>query len=140
MRPFVLVVLVAIAACGSDSTTPTAALTVDGKWTATLVGTFTPGGSGVMALTLTQTGATVSGSGTFTDPADPPPGIMSVTGTVSGSSIALTIQVLPQGTMDRNKAPMQFAGKLDNATTMSGALNGGGPPAVASLAATFKKQ
>ena len=140
MRHTVIVALIALAACGgSDSTTPVAALTVDGKWTATLVGSFTPGGSGVMALTLTQSGATVSGSGTFTDPADPPPAIMSVTGTVSGSSVALTIQVLPQGTTDRNKPPMQFGGTLDNATTMSGTLSGGSP-AVNSLATTFKKQ
>ena len=140
MRHLAIVALVAAAACGSDSTGPAAALTVDGKWAATLVGTFTPGGSGVMALTLAQNGTAVSGSGTFTDPADPAPAIMSVTGTVTGSSVALTIQVLPQGTTDRNKAPMQFAGKLDNATTLTGAFNGGGPPAVSSLTAQFKKQ
>lgn len=140
MRPLAVVALVAVVACGSDSTGPAAALTVDGKWAATLVGTFTPGGSGVMALTLTQNATTVSGSGTFTDPVDPPSAIMSVTGTVTGSSVALTIQTLPQGTTDKNKAPMQFAGKLDNATTLTGALTGGGPPAVWSLTVKFKKQ
>ena len=139
MRLVAIVALIAVAACGNNSTTPTAALTAAGKWTATLVGTFTPGGSGVMALSLTQAGATVSGNGTFTDPTDPPPGIMSVTGTVSGSNVALTIQVLPQGSTDQNKPPMQFTGKLDSATTMSGVLDGGRPP-VASLSVTFKKQ
>ena len=139
MGRFAIIALIAVAACGNDSTTPTSALIADGKWTATLVvGTFTPGGSG-MALTLTQAGATVSGNGTFTDPVDPPPAIMNVTGTVSGLSVALTIQVLPQGSTDLNKPPMQFAGKLDNTTTMSGVLDGRRPPVVA-LSATFKKQ
>ena len=143
MRFAILVCLLASTACSGDGTSPATTLTVDGKWNATLVTSATKGGSGVAALTLAQNGITVAGSGTFTDPADPPAGIFTVSGTVNGSSVALTLQQQPQQymgkTIDANIAPLQFAGTL-TATTMNGTLNGGGPPGVTSLPALFTKQ
>lgn len=142
MRSVILLCFLA-AGCSSDSTAPAKGITVDGQWNATLVGSFTPGGSGVMSLTLAQKGTAVAGTGTFTDPTDPPAAIMTVSGSVVASTVALTLQVQPQvingRIVDPNKAPMQFAGTL-TASTMNGTLNGGGPPSVAGVAVTFTRQ
>lgn len=143
MRLAILVCLVFSAACSGDATNPDTALTVDGRWKATLVGAFTPGGSGVATLSLTQKGTTVTGTGGFSDPTDPPASIYTVSGTVNGSSVALTLQTQPQQymgrTVDADAAPAQFTGTL-TATTMIGTLNGGGPPPVSGLAASFTRQ
>ena len=129
-------------ACPTDSpTAPT--LSATGKWSATLVGSFTPGGSGVMVMTLSQAGSTVSGTGTFTDPADPPPGIFTATGSVTGTNVSLTIQFQPQQYMgklvDANKPPLAFAGTL-TATSMNGNLSGGGTTGLSNVATNFVKQ
>ena len=143
MRFAILVCLLASASCAGDLTGSATTLTGDGKWNATLVTSATKAGSGVMALTLSQNGTTVAGIGTFTDPTDPPAGIFTVSGSVNGSSVALTLLQQPQQymgkTIDANQAPVQFAGTL-TATTMDGTLNGGGPPAVIALPAHFTKQ
>lgn len=140
---FLLAAFIVVAGCPGETPTSPTRFTVDGRWNAAVVGSFTPGGSGVMSLTLSQNGTTVTGNGTFTDSADPPTAIMTVTGSVNGSSVALTLQVQPQQymgrTVDANQAPMQFSGTL-TATTMKGALNGGGPPPFTALTANFTKQ
>ena len=92
-------------------------------------------------MNLTQNGTGVTGSGTAADPADPPPGIFTVNGSVNGSNITLTIQIQPQQyngqTIDVGKLPIQFSGTLA-ATSMTGTLSGGG--LTGSLAVTFNKQ
>lgn len=140
MRSALVVCLLAVAACSSSSIAPATNVTVDGTWTANLV---VGSSSVVMSLTLSQKGTTVTGTGTVNNPTDPPPAIMTVTGTLVGSTAALTLQVIPQQyngqTIDQNKSPMQFSGTA-TATTMKGVLNGGGPPAVVALTANFTKQ
>jgi len=140
MRRALIAGLLAIAACSGDGTSPGTTLTADGKWSATIVTASTPGGSGTMVLTLTQSGTTVSGSGTFTDPTDPPPAVLAVTGSISGTTVTLTLQVQPQQfngqTIDQNKAPSQFTGTL-TASTMNGSTSGGD---LGGLTVNFTKQ
>ena len=110
--------------------TATASALATGTWSATVPGLDTPTGTAVISMNLTQNGTAVSGSGTITDPADPPPGIFTVNGSVNGSNITLTIQIQPQQyngqTIDANTPAAQFSGTL-TATSMTGTLNGGGP-------------
>ena len=142
MRPCIALLSLAIIACADatgTSGTPGSTPTADGTWKATI---NPGGGSGDMVFTLTQSGATITGNGTFTDPNDPPPAIFTVTGTINGTIVGLTLQVQPQQymgqTIDQNKAAMQFTGTL-TATTLNGMLNGGTPP-VADVTANFTKQ
>lgn len=92
-----------------------------------------------MPPTLAQSGTSVAGNGTYTDPTDPPPGIIGVNGT----RFELTLQVLPQpymgGTVDANRAPMPYSGTMGS-NSMNGTLSGGGPPAMTGLIASFTKQ
>jgi hypothetical protein len=139
---FACLLAVSVAGCAKDSTGPNTALTVTGTWNATAVGSFTPGGSAVISLTLTQTGSTVTGTGTISDATDPPAGILSVTGNVTGTDVSLTLQVEPQQylgvTIDDNVSAAPFAGTL-TASTLNGNLTVGDPGKTVTVTVDFTK-
>lgn len=102
--------------------------TVTGSWTGVLV---LPSGDPLkVAMTLTQTGSTITGSGTA-DSNSPPVSIYNVTGTVTGTAVAMTFNILPQQyngqTVDANEPPATFSGTL-TATTMTGLVNKAASP------------
>jgi hypothetical protein len=131
-----------VAACSKDSTGPST-LDVTGNWTATPTGDFTPGGSATINLALSQSGSTVTGTGTISDPTSPPPGNFTVTGTVTGANVALTIQVQPQvyqnATIDVDVPAAPFNGILTS-STMNGTLTIGDPGHTITFLVNFTKQ
>ena len=136
-----LAALTALALSACPSATAPAPLSIDGTWSANLTGIASESGSGVMTWTLTQSGTTVTGTGTFKDASDPRAAIMTVTGTSAEEGIVLVVQVLPQvingQTVDANQPRMGFAGTRDDATTIRGSLGG---LSSATVPAVFKKQ
>lgn len=125
MRFATLLTCVVLAACGSSTDVGTQTPTVTGSWSGVIANPA--GGSGLtLAMNLSQTGSTITGAGTANQPNDPPPGIYTVTGTVTGTAVEMTFNIQPQQyngqTVDANEPPARFSGTL-TATTMTGLAN-----------------
>jgi len=93
-----------------------------------------------MTLQLWQSGDTVTGTGAINDLTDPPVANVTVTGTVDGSNVQLTIQVQPQqylgNTIDADTPPASFSGTLTG-TAIHGTLTIGDTGEQVTISANF---
>lgn len=99
-----------VTACGDDSPTGPAEVSIEGTWTGSIEG-------GTFTLTLAQQGSDITGSGNIS--ATGGSASLNITGTRSGANISLVMT--SSGFEDLN-----YSGTIQNATTINGTLNGSG--------------
>jgi hypothetical protein len=111
-------------ACGGDGGNEPSVPEVEGQWNGPI---NTSVGSGTLALTLNETGGTVTGTGTLTVPGD----ALSLTVTGNYAAPNVSLQMSAQGF-----EPMTLGGTVGD-ETIAGTLNGSG---FVNIAVTLTRQ
>ena len=125
MRYLMVALMLLAAGCGGgDSSTEPDDPEVEGQWNGPI---NTDGGSGSLALTLTETDGTVSGTGTLSVTGDAL--ALTVTGTYAAPNVSL--QMTSQGF-----EPMNLSGEVTD-EEIDGTLNGSG---FVNIAVTLTRQ
>ena len=125
MRYLVLGLMLLAAACGGDNgSTEPEDPEVEGQWNGPII---TDRGSGSLALTLTEAGGTVTGTGTLSVPGDAL--ALTVTGTYAPPNMSL--QMTSTGF-----EPMNLSGEVSE-DEIDGTLNGSG---FVNIAVTLRQQ
>jgi hypothetical protein len=123
MRRIGLFILVLLAACSSDEVTRPTPTVLDGSWHHVRAADEPPGF--FRQFTLTLSGTTLSGSGTWTGEAGPQ-GTVAVTGTVSGSDIHLDLVFTVTVPTPGLAYVQHFDGRLSSPTDMIGTVTTNG--------------